>query len=95
MTLRFTADLPGEEDEDEVYLLYNFRNAPVEKAVARATLELAHWVLQRNGIIAPLGFLEYVDLFTRKTYKFLKVRDLTIRRARGNARVVVQRWPTL
>lgn len=95
ITLRFSADLPGEADEEEIYVLYNFRNAPVEKAVARATLELAHWVLQRNGIVVPVGHLEYVDLFTRKTHMISRVRDVTIRHARGNARVVVQRWPTL
>jgi hypothetical protein len=93
--LRFSADLAGTENGEDVFILYNPRNDPVEPPIAQATLELAHWVLQRNSIAVPMGRLAYVDLFTRETHKFAKVRPVTIQHARGNAKVVVQRWPML
>lgn len=95
VALRFTPDLPATEGGDQVFLIYNCRNASVLDQVARATLELAHWVLQRNGIAVPASTLGYVDLSARKTHRIQRVRDRTIRRARQCARVVAQMWPTL
>jgi hypothetical protein len=95
VSLRFTPDLPATEGQDQRFVIYNCRNAPIPDEVARATLELAHWVLQKNGIIVPPRTLEYVDLFVRRTHRAQNVRNMTIRRARQCARVVAQMWPTL
>jgi hypothetical protein len=95
VNLRFTPDLPATEGQDQRFVIYNFRSAPIPDEVARATLELAHWVLERNGIVVPARALEYVDLFVRRTYRTQHVRNVTIRRARQCARVVAQMWPTL
>jgi len=95
VNLRFAPDLPATEGGNQMFILYNCRNAPVPTDVAKATLELAHWVLQKNGILVPTNALGYVDLFERKTHRIQQVRNRTIQRARQCARVVAQMWPTL
>lgn len=94
--LKFTPDLSATEGQQQKYLLYNSRQAPITPELAKTTLELVHWVLIRNGINVPLSALEYVDLAHRgRVLRIQRVRPRTVKRAQQNARAIAHLWQTI
>ena len=93
--LKFTPDLSATERQTLKHVFYNFRKAAIPANVARATLELGHWVLTQNGVSVAPSDVEFVDLFAKKVHRINRVRPQTMNRAHRNARMVVQLWATL
>lgn len=93
--LRLSLDLFGEERDNPRPIYYNCRTTELDVDVARLTLEIAHWVLERAGIQVPVRTLEYVDLTSNRVHRIGQRRQRTINRMRGAARVIEALWPTV
>lgn len=91
--VRYTADIAGTEREHEEFLLFNFRQAPITPELAKRTLELALWVLNRSKAAATPEGLEFIDLAAKgRVYRIKSVRQKTVRRAQQNARAIAHLW---
>ena len=93
ITVRF--DLAGTESGRSRYIFFNTRVAAIDKETADTTLEIAHWVMQRDGNSVALSDLEYVDLVGGKIFRRKQQRKTTIAKMRSNIRVIDALWPTL
>ncbi|WP_266157246.1 hypothetical protein [Dyella silvatica] len=59
------------------------------------TLEIAHWLLEQNGIdIAPRQ-IEFIDLFSGRLYTIKRRREKTIKLLDENARLIQSLWPSI
>jgi len=79
--LRFSPDLAGQIDRAERFILLHCRAGPLNPELARTTLELSHWVLERAGQVPPLDQLEYIDLQGGNSYSISGRRVETIEAA--------------
>jgi hypothetical protein len=93
--LRLQFDLVVEEEKTMRFILYNLRAVPIEIDTARATLEIAHWVLEQAGRVVPIQTLEYIDIPSGASRTIKKRRIQTINRVKQNARVIQTLWPTI
>jgi hypothetical protein len=93
--IRLGLDLVAEEAGSTRRIYYNCRVAALDVAIARSTLEIAHWVLEENGSQAPIRTIEFVDFRTGRVHRTGNRRQATINRLRLNARVIEALWPTL
>jgi hypothetical protein len=94
--LHLAFDLVARENDQPRWLLYNMRVMPVDEQLARATLEVAHWLLQSCGVDAPMAQLEYVDLAVDgQFYSFRRTRSTTIKQAEQTLKLVETLWPTI
>lgn len=95
VVLRFSPDLSGVENGVNRFLMLHCRAQPLEPELARTTLELVHWTLENGGTPTSAKQLEYVDLFTGKTYSIAKRRPSTITAAEQNLKIIQALWPVL
>ena len=93
--IRLQFDLVALEGKSDRHILYNFRNAEIEAEVARITLEIAHWVLQRSGVTVPIRTLEYVDISAPKRISTNTRRKTTVNRMKQNGKIIKTLWPTI
>lgn len=94
--LRLQFELVAEDARGgEKRLFYNFRHVPIERAVARRTLEIASWVLQNSGVQLQFRALEYVDIGARRVIRATGLTQRTLRQLRQNARIIQTLWPTV
>lgn len=93
LQLRMSADLHVVEGEQQKYIFFNCRAERQDPEVARFALEIAHWILEKNGIKLKLNQLEFVDLFTLERHVYSRRRTSTIRMLEGNARIIESLWP--
>lgn len=95
LELRLSADLFALEGDSERIIFFNANAAKQDSATARMTLDLAHWVLARNGIDLASGQLEFIDLFDGTLYRHRKSRGKTVDLLQENVRLIESLWPTL
>ena len=95
VNVRLSPHLSGATDSGDHVLYYNFRAAPLDGETARMTLELAHWLLQSNGITLPLRVVEYVDLQGRSVHRTSRLRPTTRRRAQQTAKIISTLWDSI
>ena len=76
-------------------IFYNTRVVAMEPEMARVTLELTHWALERAGRPTPMSNLELVDLTADRVYHVTRRRARTIERTRATAAMIEALWPTL
>jgi hypothetical protein len=95
VTIRLQFDLVAVEGDVTRYILYNLRNEPVDAEVARCTLEIAHWVMQREGVDVPPQALEQIEIATGISRPGRPVRQRTIQNVEQNASVIQTLWPTI
>jgi hypothetical protein len=93
LKLRF--DLSGREGKTDWHILFNCRDAPLDKAVAEMTLELAAWVLAQSGKASPTTKLQYVDLSSGRTFIGKPPGKRTMRLANANATIIATLWPSI
>lgn len=93
LTLRF--DLVGNERRRVRRILYNTRVAPIGEEIARTTLDVAHWVMEKTGDHTQMQDLQYVDLPTGEVYSWTRRRKTTIRKIRRNVQIIDTLWPTI
>lgn len=94
--LHLAFDLVAKENEQTRWLLYNMRVMPINEQLARATLEVAHWLIESCGKRARVSDLEYIDLADGgHRYSFARIRSRTIKQAEQTLKVVEALWPTI
>jgi hypothetical protein len=91
--LRLSADFHALEGKKERYIFYNCRKEALRGTVAEYTLAIGHWVLIANGIAITIDSLEYVDLFTRKTYRLRSQLANIDKTIDETAKIVSAMWP--
>jgi hypothetical protein len=93
--LKLTPDLEAMENGQPRALFLNLRGQAMDPELARVTLEIAHWVLEKNQLPAAADNLEYVDLFKGHRYVLGKRRASTIKAVTQNFKIIETLWPTL
>jgi hypothetical protein len=93
--LRLSPDLRGVADGKELITFLNLRAQPLDTDLARTTIELAHWLLEKHGVEIPLKRIEFVDLFKGTTHTISKRRATTITAATQNLKIIQTLWPSL
>jgi hypothetical protein len=93
--LRLGLDMSAIDKGQPRPVYYNCRTTALDTDLAHTTLELAHWVLEENGIVLPAKALEYVDLTGNRVHHIQQRRGKTIKRLREVARVIDALWPTI
>lgn len=93
--IRLRFDLSGSEGAHDKRILYHWPDVSIDSESARRTLEIAHWVLQQNGIVIPIRHLEYIDVSTGQVHRPNRRRSTTIRRLKQNAGIIATLWPTV
>ena len=95
LELRNQFDLQAVEGGAPRLIYYNFRTVAIDKGTAVTALELAHWVLEENGITIPIKRLQYVDLSGGTVVGTTSRRASTITKAKRNADLITTIWPTI
>ena len=93
--LRMSPDLFAYEGDEERFIYFNFKAEKFDPEVARMTLEIAHWLLEENGIKVKPSQLEFIDLFTGVLYRGKKPRIKTIKLLKDNAKLIESLWPSI
>ena len=90
--LRFSPDLAGQAEGVEQFILLHCRACPLNPELARTTLELSHWLLERAGPSQSLDQLEYIDLQSGSSYFISERRSATIDAATQALLQIKQIW---
>ena len=94
VTIRFTPDLVALESAAQVpkFVMYNCSSQAPEAEIIRTTVELAHYILEQNGVIVPLRQVEYICLDSDTVHRFTTRRAATITRANQTAAAINAMW---
>lgn len=95
LELRLSPDLVAHEGDEERFIYFNFKAEQYDSESAKMTLEIAHWLLEENGVEAAPEQVEFIDLFTGTLYKVKRRRARTIRLLEENAKLIESLWPTI
>jgi hypothetical protein len=93
--LKLHFDVCANENNDPRRIFYNCRNVPIDPEIARLTLEVSHWILDKNGMPVPYDALEYVDLTSRRVHHIGRMRVKTSKLIAANAKIISTLWPTI
>jgi len=93
--LRLSPDLTGVESGKAKVLFLNFRSQVLDPELARSTIEITHWLLEKAGQERPLKSIQYVDLYEEKTFEISKRRASTVKAVSENLKIIEALWPTL
>jgi hypothetical protein len=93
--LRLSLDMSAVDKGQSRPVYYNCRTTVLDKDLAHTTLEIAHWVLEENGIVVPTRALEYIDLTGNRVHRIHQRRGKTLKRLRQVTRFIEALWPTI
>jgi hypothetical protein len=93
--LRLSPDIQAFDGNKPVFIYYNCRATRLDEEAARSTLEIAHWVLETNGVDVKPIQVEYLDLATGVLHRVKKRRPTTVKALKGNAKIISTLWPSL
>lgn len=92
---RLSPDLQVIDGGKEKILFFNLKQVVLDQEYAVLATEIAHWILEQNGIKTPISHIEYFDTFSGNSYKTNKRRPSTVKNLRANAKIIETLWPTL
>lgn len=92
---RLSPDIQALDGEKPVFIYYNCRATKLDEEAARLTLEIAHWVLEENGVDVKPIQVEFLDLATGTLHRVQKRRPTTVKALKGNAKIISTLWSTL
>ncbi|WP_161810946.1 hypothetical protein [Steroidobacter agaridevorans] len=95
LQLRLSPDIQALDGEKPVFIYYNCRSIKLDEEAAKLTLEIAHWVLDENGINVKPIQIEYLDLATGVLHQVKTRRPTTVKALKNNARIISALWPTI
>lgn len=95
LEIRLSLDMMADERGSTRRLYYNCRTAKLEAEIARRTLEIAHWIMEQNGLDVPYRNLEYFDFANGRMFRIASRRPRTITSVRANARIIEALWNTI
>jgi hypothetical protein len=93
--IRLALDMSASEGSLAKRFYYNPRVVALDGEVARAAIEIAHWLLEQAGFSTPIRNIEYVDLTGGRVFRTRRRRAATIKRLKANARIIEALWPTI
>lgn len=93
--LKLSPDLQLKDGNNSKIIFLNLRAMPLDAELAKVTLEIARWILEKDNIYYPANSIEYVDLYNDKTYEIKKIRNSTIKAMNENFKIIETLWPTL
>ena len=76
-------------------ILYNLNCDPIERQIARLTLQLAFWVIEQAHGGLPIEALEYVDLCNVKIYHVTRIAPTTKRIMSTTTKVITALWASI
>lgn len=91
--LRLSLDMIAIDQAVVVAVYYHCRASRLDREFARTSLELAHWVMEQNRVVMPIGQLEFIDVSGSRVHRTGRRRLSTIKQARKVAKVVEALWP--
>ena len=62
---------------------------------ARATIEIAHWILETSSVSVSIRDFEYVNLHDGSKYSTTSRKAKTIARTTFTAQIIQTLWPTV
>ncbi|MFO0945609.1 MAG: hypothetical protein U1D30_06650 [Planctomycetota bacterium] len=77
---------------DKRILLYDCREKCPEDEIVHTTIELFHYVLDKNGLGIPISSIEYVFLQEDRSVIRKKARTTTIKRAKETSAAIAALW---
>ncbi len=95
LELRLSPDLIALEGDEERFIYFNFKAEQYDAESAKMTNEIAHWLLEENGLEVKPKQIEFIDLFTGVLYKLAKRRKRTIALLAENAKLIENLWPAI
>jgi hypothetical protein len=93
--LKLSTDMQASQGDEDRFIYFNCRNAPIDAETARLTLEIASLVLEANNIEFAISDIEFIDLKAGKLHKVSKRRSATTKLVNANAKIIATLWPTL
>lgn len=93
--LKLTPDLEAMEEGVPRAVFLNLRGQVLDPELARVTLEIAHWVLEKNQLPVTSNRLEYFDLYKGQRHLLGKRRASTIKAVTDTFKIIETLWPTL
>ncbi len=93
--LKLTFDVYGNENNRDIYLLYNCRNAAIDSIIARDTLQIAYWVMLQNGFQGRIQQLQYIDLIGNTVHSARQLTNTLQRNMNNNASLVATIWNSI
>lgn len=93
--LRLSPDLQAQENGERKIIYFNCCNKEYDPETARRLVEIAFWVLRRNGVDIRPDQIEFIDLFRKETYTISDVRAKTIESLSAEAMKVTKLWNDL
>jgi hypothetical protein len=93
--LKLSADLRALENEAPRYLYYHCKGSALPGRLAEDALNIAHWVLEQNGVELSIQAIEFIDLFTGNVHRVRSRSAATEKALWENARLIDELWPTL
>lgn len=95
LELRLSPDLCAMDGKNERIIYLNANASEQDPEAAKMTLEIAHWVLEQNGLKIEPRQIEFIDLFSGKLFAIKKRRDRTIKLLEENAKLIESLWPSI
>lgn len=90
--LRLSPDMHALENGEPRFIYFNCKNRAYDEETAKRLVEIAYWVLLQNGVEVRPDQVEFVDLFTGKTYQVSEPRAQTIQALSAEALQVTKLW---
>lgn len=95
VTLKLYFDVDAVERNKAVKIFYNFRDAPLGEKIARDTIKIAYWILQKNNVSCHIKQIEYVDLKTNEIYSVKRPPAISSLHMIRYAQIVNSIWKTI
>lgn len=93
--LKLHFDIEGSENGQPIFIFINFRGTKIDEQIAKDTLSLTYWILEKNGINCKISQLEYIDLAADIVFRVKKQSISTIKKMNNNALVVKTLWDSI
>jgi len=93
--IRLSFDISSTEKGKGKYIFYNWRNIPIDTVVARRTVEIAGYVLEKAKAGIDVSQIELVDLAVGKTYRSPRIKPSTVNLILNNINIIDAIWKTI
>jgi hypothetical protein len=90
--IRLSPDLQALESEKLRVIYFNCRTVAVTPEIAESTVEIAHWVLEEDGVELDIAQIEFIDLVTGKIHRRKTRRPGTVSAIKNNGKIIETLW---
>ena len=93
--LKLFFDIEAIEEGKSIYQFYNFRITAIEPKIAKDTIYIAYWIMQKNHIKCDIAQIEFIDLVSNIIYKVKRQSSRTIANMMNNSDLVKAIWNSI